>query len=111
MAGKFEIKPAANGKFMFNLKAGNGQVILTSNLHDDLAGAKAAAEAARAAAGSEASFERKTSSANEPYFVLKGADGGTLGRSEMYSATTAMENGIDSVQKNAPDAAVVEVAG
>ena len=30
MAGKFELKTAKDGQFMFNLKAGNGQVILTS---------------------------------------------------------------------------------
>ena len=28
MAGKFEVKKAKNGQFMFNLKAGNGEIIL-----------------------------------------------------------------------------------
>jgi uncharacterized protein YegP (UPF0339 family) len=30
MAGKFELKKTASGQFVFNLKAGNGQVIATS---------------------------------------------------------------------------------
>ena len=30
MTGKFEIKAGENGKFHFNLEAGNGQIILTS---------------------------------------------------------------------------------
>ena len=34
MAGKFEIKQSANGKFHFNLKAGNGQVILSSEMYE-----------------------------------------------------------------------------
>lgn len=32
MAAKFEIKKSSNGKFYFNLKAGNGQVILSSEM-------------------------------------------------------------------------------
>ena len=34
MAGKFEIKKSANGKFHFNLKAGNGQIILSSEMYE-----------------------------------------------------------------------------
>lgn len=30
MAGKFELKTTKSGQFMFNLKAGNGQIIATS---------------------------------------------------------------------------------
>ena len=33
MAGHFECKPAAGGQFMFNLKAGNHEVILASELY------------------------------------------------------------------------------
>ncbi len=33
MAGKFELKKSDSGKFMFYLKAGNGKVILTSELY------------------------------------------------------------------------------
>ena len=37
---KFEVKEAANGKFHFNLKAGNGQVIGTSQMYADMSGCK-----------------------------------------------------------------------
>ena len=33
MAAKFEIKKSANEQFMFNLKAANGEVILTSETY------------------------------------------------------------------------------
>jgi len=33
MAGKFELKNAKNGQFMFNLKAGNGEIILISEMY------------------------------------------------------------------------------
>ena len=42
----------------------------------------------------------------EPYFVLKAGNGQVIGKSEMYSSKTAMENGISSVMKNAADAKV-----
>ncbi len=34
MAGKFEIKEGTSGKFRFNLKAGNGQIILSSETYE-----------------------------------------------------------------------------
>jgi len=37
---KFEVKEAANGKFHFNLKAGNGQVIGTSQMYTSEDGCK-----------------------------------------------------------------------
>jgi uncharacterized protein len=55
MAGKFVLKKGSSGKFHFNLVAGNGQVIATS---------------------------------------------------EAYESKAAALNGIESVQKNAPDAKI-----
>ena len=40
MSAKYEIKQAKDGKFYFNLKASNGQVILTSQIYKDKGGAK-----------------------------------------------------------------------
>ena len=34
MAGKFELKVSSNGKYHFNLKAGNGQIILSSEMYE-----------------------------------------------------------------------------
>jgi uncharacterized protein YegP (UPF0339 family) len=34
MAGKFVLKQAKNGKFHFNLVAGNGQVIASSEMYE-----------------------------------------------------------------------------
>ncbi len=46
------------------------------------------------------------SMSGEPYFVLKATNGEVIGRSEMYSSASAMENGIESVKTNGPAAAV-----
>jgi uncharacterized protein len=109
MAGKFEIKQTENGQFMFNLKAGNGQIILTSQRYQAKASAQDGVESVRKHAADDVNFERKTSAAGEPYFVLKAANSQVIGTSEMYTSTAAMENGIESVKANAPNAPVVDV--
>lgn len=45
-------------------------------------------------------------SAGRFHFNLKAANGEIIGRSEMYSSTAAMENGIASVKKNGPVAEI-----
>jgi uncharacterized protein len=54
-------------------------------------------------------FERKTSTKGEPFFNLKASNGQVIGHSEMYSSDSAMEGGIASVKKNAPDAKLVDL--
>ena len=109
MAGKFELKTAKNGKFHFNLKAANGQIILSSEMYETKKAAENGIASVKKNAGSDARFERKASAKGDPYFALKAGNGEVIGKSEMYSSNSAMENGIKSVMANAPDAAVVEV--
>jgi uncharacterized protein YegP (UPF0339 family) len=49
-------------------------------------------------------YERKTSKKDEPYFVLKAANGEIIGTSEMYSSSSAAEKGIESCKANGPSA-------
>ncbi len=73
MAGKFELKKSNTGQFMFNLKAANNQIVLTSELYRDKASAKDGIESVKKHAGNDADYECKTSSKGESYFVLKSA--------------------------------------
>ncbi len=107
MAGKFEIKEGTSGKFRFNLKASNGQTILTSETYETKQGAEKGVESVRKNAPDDNRYERKTAKNDEAFFVLKAGNGEPLGRSETYSSTSAMENGIESVKRNAVDAAIV----
>ncbi|MGW9686732.1 YegP family protein [Flagellimonas sp. 2504JD1-5] len=104
--GKFEIKSTSSGKTMFNLKAGNGQVILTSQSYASMDGCKNGIESVRTNSQDDGRFERKTAKDGSPFFTLNAANGQVIGKSEMYTSTSAMENGIASVKKNAPDADV-----
>jgi uncharacterized protein len=109
MAGKFEVKVGASGQFTFNLKAGNGEIILTSEQYKEKADALDGIEAVRKQAVDDAHFDRKVAKNGEAFFTLKAANGRMLGKSETYSSTVAMEGGIASVKKNAVDAKVVEI--
>lgn len=107
MAAKFELKSAGNGKqFLFNLKAGNGEIILTSELYEAKTSAQNGIESVKKNAPEDGRYERKTAKDGSPFFVLKASNGQPIGKSELYSSTSAMENGIASVKKNAPAAAV-----
>jgi len=108
MAGKFELKVAKNGKYHFNLLAGNGQIILSSEMYESKSAAENGIESVKKNAGDDARYDRRESAKGDPYFVLKSTNGQEIGRSEMYSSASAMENGIASVKTNAPDAPIVE---
>jgi len=108
MLGKVVLKKTRNKKFMFNLKASNGQIILTSEMYNTKKAAENGIKSVRKNAGTEKRFERKKSRKGEAYFVLKAANGEVIGKSEMYKANQGMENGIRSVAKNAADAVLVD---
>lgn len=111
MAAKFEMKKTANGEFMFNLKAGNGETILTSETYKAKASCLAGVESVKKNAVMEGRFDRRQSQSGKRYFALKASNGQDIGRSEIYESDAARENGIKSVMKNAPGASLVEVAG
>ncbi len=109
MAGKFELKVAKNGKYHFNLLAGNGQIILSSEMYESKSAAESGIASVQKNAADDSRYSRNTSAKGDPYFTLKAGNNQVIGQSEMYSSASSMENGIESVKKNAPDAATVEV--
>ncbi len=108
MAGTFVIEQSKNGKFRFNLRAGNHQVILSSESYDSKSAVLNGAESVRRNAGDDSRFDRKTAKDGSAYFVIKAKNGEIIGKSQMYSSASGMENGIKSVAKSAPDATVLD---
>ena len=104
--GKFVIYKDKKGQFRFNLKAANGQTILSSEGYSGKAACENGIESVRTNSQNDDRYERLTAKNGSPYFNLKAANGQVIGNSEMYSNTSAMENGITSVKTNAPDAKV-----
>jgi uncharacterized protein YegP (UPF0339 family) len=105
----YQISPTSDAKFMFNLKAENNQVILTSQFYEQKQSALDGIASVQANGPDAQNFELKESVANEPYFVLKAQNGLIIGTSQMYSSTAAAEIGIASVQINSPSKEVATV--
>ena len=123
--GKFVVKATKTG-FVFNLKAGNGETIATSEVYSTEAACMKGVEsvrknaadakledqtAAEVAAVTNPKFEMYTDKAGEFRFRLKARNGEVIAASEGYKAKASCLNGIDSVRRNAPDAAVEKSEG
>ena len=120
--GKFVIKTTATG-FKFDLKAGNGEVIATSEVYNSDAACRKGIESVmknapvanvedqtveEIVAAKCPKFEVYTDKAGEFRFRLKATNGQIIAVSEGYKAKASCENGIASVRKNAQEAEVVD---
>lgn len=121
--GKFVIKETGTG-VKFDLKAGNGEVIATSEVYSGEAACKNGIESVKTnapianfedqtAEGYETAknpkFEMYTDKAGEFRFRLKARNGEIIATSEGYKAKASCLNGIESVRKNAPEADVEKI--
>lgn len=106
--GKFFITLRKNGEYQFNLKATNGQVILTSEGYTTKAACLNGVESVKKNAPVEARYEVKVAKNGKPFFNLKATNGQVIGASQMYSSERSMKNGIASVMNNAPEAPVID---
>ena len=82
MAGKFQLKTAANGDFHFNLLASNGQVILQSEMYKTKASALNGIQSVQKNAADAGRYEMRQSTSGKPYFVLKAGNGEIIAISE-----------------------------
>lgn len=120
--GKFVIRETNTG-IKFDLKAGNGEVIATSEVYTTEAACKkgiASVQKNAPIAGVEnqteegyaavkhPKFEVYTDKAGEYRFRLKATNGQIIATSEGYKALAGCMNGIESVKKNAVDAEIVK---
>ncbi len=103
---KFKISKRSNGEFQFNLVAGNGEVILTSESYGRKEGCLNGIESVKINSKDLEKFEMRISKDGKRYFVLKSNNGQIIGQSQLCSSEDGCENGIDSVMKNAPKAEI-----
>lgn len=118
--GTFIIKRTSTG-VMFNLKAGNGEIIASSEVYSSRSACEKGVESVRknavAAKVEDQTVDGYTPLTNPKFeiyldeggrfrFRLKAQNGGLLIYSEGYTAKANCKNGIDSVRRNAPDATV-----
>ena len=119
---KFVLTSTSKG-FRFNLVAGNGQVIATSQVYASVDTAKAGiasivtnAPIANIENQTEKDFKEEVNPKFEVYedkggefrFRLKAKNGQIIAASEGYTKIDSCLNGIESVKKNAPEATIEE---
>lgn len=120
--GKFVIKETNTG-IKFDLKAGNGEVIATSEVYSTEAACKDGIESviknAQTAAIEDQTVEGYATQKNPKFqiyldkageyrFRLTATNGQVIATSEGYKAKKSCESGIDSVKKNVVDAPTVK---
>ncbi len=120
--GKFVMRKTNTG-VKFDLKAGNGEVIATSEVYSSDAACKNGIASVQKnaptapvenqtvegyAVEKNPKFEVYTDKAGEFRFRLKASNGQIIAVSEGYKAMAGCMNGIESVKKNAVDAPTVE---
>lgn len=106
--GKFIITKRVNNEYQFNLKSGNGEIILTSEGYTTKANCHKGIESVRINSQDDTRYDRKVAVNGKDYFVLKARNGEIIGRSQFYSSKSSMESGITSVKTNAPTAEIVD---
>ena len=121
--GKFVINKTNNDGFKFNLKAGNGEVIATSQVYKNedtcLNGIESVRKNsidAKLEDQTVENFETVTNPKFEVYkdkagefrFRLKARNGEIIATGEGYKAKASCLNGIDSIRRNAPEAKLVK---
>ena len=118
--GKFAVKTVKTG-IKFDLKAGNGEVIATSEVYSSDAACRKGIESVRKNAVeanledqtvedvvkvTHPKFEMYTDKAGEFRFRLKAKNGEIIAVSEGYKSKASCLNGIESVRRNAPEAEI-----
>ena len=120
--GKFVIRQVPSG-IKFDLRAGNGETILTSEVYTTLAACRKGLASVRKNAPtanvenqtlegyevlSHPKFEMYEDKSGQFRFRLKARNGQIIATSEGYTAKAGCLNGIESVKRNAAEADVVE---
>ncbi len=121
--GKFVIRKTNTG-IKFDLKAGNGEVIATSEVYESEAACRKGIESVmknapianvedqtveEIVAAKCPKFELYKDKAGEFRFRLKATNGQIIAVSEGYKAMASCENGVASVRKNAVETEIVEI--
>lgn len=94
----YVLKKDKLGGFIFNLTAGNEQVVLTSESYTQKASAEAGIASVRRHGPDTKHYELKTDSKGGFFFVLLSSEGAILGNSAIYSTMSAALYGVATVQ-------------
>lgn len=100
MSSSFELNKSTNGQFYFNLKAGNGEIILTSEMYVAKTSAESGIASVQTNCEKEERYNKEESTNGKFYFTLKAGNNQIIGNSQMYASPASRDAGIESVKTN-----------
>jgi uncharacterized protein YegP (UPF0339 family) len=99
---KFEVKKSPkDNQFYFHLKAGNGEIILSSEGYTTSQACLNGVASVKQNAPHDKQYDRNYNNGSYT-FNLKAGNGGIIGRSESYTTASARDKGIEAVKRDAP---------
>jgi len=100
MDGWFDMNKSKADDFYFVLKAGNGEVVLTSEMYESKPSADKGIASVQTNSGDDAMYERAASSDGKYRFNLKASNHRVIGTSQLYTTAESRDAGITSVKHN-----------
>lgn len=100
MPGWFELSASNGTHYRFDLKAGNGETILSSGAYESISAARSAIGFVQTACQSDACYEKRIAHSAQAYFVLKDSSNNIIGMSKLYPSVEARDAAIDSMKVN-----------
>ncbi len=109
MAGSYELSNSKDGQFRFVLKAGNAEIILTSELYTTRGAAENGIASVQKNSPDDTRYERLESTNGKAYFTLKAVNHQVIGSSQMYASAASRDSGIESVKSNGPTTTIKDL--
>ena len=100
MNGWFDVNKSKTDDFYFLLKAGNGEVVLTSEMYASRQSLDEGIASVRSNSSDDGRYERATSTDGKFHFNLKAANHKVIGTSQLYATAGSRDTGIASVMDN-----------
>lgn len=100
MTGWYELNKLENERFHFTLNAGNGEVILSSEIYTTRSAAHDGIRSMQGNAGNAERYSREIASNGKFYFALRAGNNKIIGISQIYSTESARESGVVSAIEN-----------
>lgn len=95
----FNVFKGLDGKYYFNLKAANGEIVLASQAYTTKASAKKGVASIRDNGGDAENYEIRMAQNDQAYFVLKAANGKVIATGETYVSTSNAERAVESISE------------
>ena len=109
MKARFEIKMGTDEERYFQLKAPNGEIIMSSEGYKTLAGCENGIGSCREHAPYDRFYARGVTQGGKAHFHLRAANNRVIGQSKLFESAQARDSGIEAIKRYAPQADAIDM--